>query len=167
MGLSVKSYCDATGQLSAAAGAGTLIYNDATDTSPREYADGTGNGQANKIYTSMARSLAASANEELDLAGVLLDPAGAALTFSAVKGIFVEAAAANTNDVVVGNAASNGFVGPFGGATHTIAVKPGGKLLIEAPNTGWTVTAGTGDKLKILNGAAGTSVAYDIKIWGI
>jgi hypothetical protein len=128
--------------------------------------NGTGNNQASKMFSD-TRTLAASATEDLDLAGSLVDPIGATLTFTAIKAIYIKAADANTNDVIVGGAASNGFQGPFGNVNDTIAVRPGGILELVAPKTGWTVTAGTGDLLKIANGGGSTSVTYDIVIIGI
>ena len=125
---------------------------------------GTGSGQADKVFSDQ-RTLNASASEDLDLAGVLTDLLGSTVTFAKVKFIFIKASTGNTNNVVVGNASSNGFVGPFGGATHTKAIAPGGFEMWFNP-TGWTVTAGTGDILKIANSGGGTSVTYDIVIVG-
>lgn len=131
-------------------------------------ASGTGAGQADRIWTD-TRTLGASANEDLDLAGVLTDAFGATLTFVKVKGIIVAAAAGNTNNVIIGNATSNGFVTFVGGATHTITVRPGGVFALvcgAADSNGYAVTAGTGDLLRIANSAGTTSVTYDIAIWG-
>lgn len=167
MALTVNSYCAIKATISGTVAFGTQQYIDDSDASPVIFADGSGSGQANKLYESKDRSLSASSSENLDLAGSLTDPNGTTLTFTAIKGIWIGASSSNTNDVVIGNASSNAFVGPFGGATHTVAIRPGGKVLFEAPATGWTVTAGTGDILKVLNGGGSTSVTYSIKIWGI
>lgn len=129
---------------------------------------GTGAGQADKVFSDR-RTLAASAAEDLDLAGVLLDAFGAAITFARIKGMVISAAAANTNNVIVGNATSNGFVSWVGGAAHTVTVRPGGTLaLIAGQNdaTGYAVTAGTADLLHIANSGAGTSVTYDVVLIG-
>ena len=128
-------------------------------------ANGTGNNQADLVWSD-TRTLSASATENLDLAGSLADAYGATITFAKIKAIIVTAAAGNTNDVIIGNAASNGFTGPFGGATHTVQVKAGGVFLIAHPGTGWTVTAGTGDILKMANSAGTTSVTYSVIILG-
>jgi hypothetical protein len=129
------------------------------------FSPGTGANQADKLFLD-TRTISASSSENLDLAGSLTDPNGATLTFATVKAILVLAAAANTNNVVVGGAASNGFVGPFGDATDTIAVKPGGAFLWVAPATGATVTASTGDILKVANSSSGSSVSYSVAIIG-
>lgn len=129
-------------------------------------ATGTAAGQADKVWSD-TRTLAASASEDLDLTGTLVDAFGATITLARVKGLIVYAAAANTNDVVIGGASSNGWTGPFGGATHTLAVRPGGLLTLFAPGTtGYTVTAGTGDLLHVANSGAGSSVTYDVVVIG-
>jgi hypothetical protein len=130
------------------------------------FQNGTGLNQANAVFSDR-RTLSASANEDLDLAGVLVSAFGATLTFTKIKAIFVGAAAANTNNVVVGGAAATQFVGPFGAATHTVAVPPGGVFMIATPTlAGWAVAAGSTDFLRIANSAGGTSVTYDILILG-
>lgn len=128
-------------------------------------ATGIATGLADLLYAG-TRTLALSTSEDLDLAGGLTDVFGATLTFVKIKMIYISAAAANTNTVVVGGAASNQFVGPFGASTHTIAIQPGATMKFIHPLTGWAVTAGTGDLLKVLNGGAGTSVTYDLVICG-
>ncbi|MGA5424526.1 hypothetical protein [Streptomyces lavendulocolor] len=131
-------------------------------------ADGTGAGKADRVFTD-TRTLAASASEDLDLAGVLTDAFGASITFAKVKALMVVAAAANSNNVIVGGASSNGFISWVGGATHTVTVRPGGALALlagETDATGYAVTAGTADLLKIANSGAGSSVTYSVAILG-
>ncbi|MDX3065398.1 hypothetical protein PV518_25015 [Streptomyces sp. ND04-05B] len=132
-----------------------------------ELASGVALNQADKIFQDR-RTLAASTSEDLDLAGVLSDPMNQALTFARIKVLAVIAAAANANNVIIGGAASNAWVGPFGAAAHTIAARPGEPKLIAcaADATAYPVTAGTGDQLKIANSGAGTPVTYDIVIIG-
>lgn len=127
---------------------------------------GVGANQADRIFHD-TRPLSASANEDLDLAGGVTDALGQTVTFARVKGIIVVAPSANVNNVVVGGAATNTFVGPFGAATHTAHVRPGGWQAFVAPDaTGWAVTAGTGDLLRLANSAGGSAVNYDIVIIG-
>lgn len=129
-------------------------------------AAGTGTGKADKLFSDQ-RTLAASATESLDLAGVLADPFGSTLTFVHVKWIYLKAAAGNTNDVCIGGAASNTFVGPFADATDKVCVKPGGVAIFAAPaGAGWSVVATTGDLLKIGNSGGTTGVTYDVLIAG-
>jgi len=130
-----------------------------------DIANGTGLSQADLIFSDQ-RTISASGNEDLDLAGSLTDPLGSTLTFATVKAIYVRASSDNTNNVEVKPAASNGFDGPFADASDTLAIPPGGTLLLTAPVSGWSVTAGTGDLLNIANSGAGTGVTYDIVIIG-
>ena len=131
------------------------------------FTDGSGADQAQKLFSD-TRTLTASATESLDLAGGLTDVFGATLTLTKVKALLIKAAAGNTNDVVVGGAASNQWAAPFGDVSDTVKVKPGGTLLLIAPDaTGYAVTAGTGDILKVANSAGSTSVSYDIVIVGV
>jgi hypothetical protein len=127
--------------------------------------NGSGSGQAAKVFSDK-RTLAASANEDLDLAGSLMSAFGAAITFASIKAILVRAKATNNNNVVIGPAASNGFLGPFADASDRISVRPGGVAIITAPATGWPVTPGTGDLLNIANSAAGSAIDYDIILIG-
>lgn len=131
-------------------------------------ATGTGAGQADLIFSDQ-RTLAASAAEDLDLAGVLTDGLGTTLTFAKIKALIVKAASTNTNNVIVGGAATNGFVSWAGGATHTVTVRPGGYMVLatgSADTTGYAVTAGTADLLKIANSGGTTGVTYDVIIIG-
>lgn len=126
---------------------------------------GTGAGQADLVFAD-TRTLAASATEDLDLAGVLTDAFGATLTFARIKGIIVKAASGNTNNIVVGGAASNAW-STLLGATGTATVRPGGYFAAGASDaTAYAVTAGTGDLLKIANSGSGTPVTYDIFLIG-
>ena len=140
----------------------SLQYNVANS-----FADGTGADQAQKLWTDQ-RTLGVSATEDLDLSGGVVDVFGTSLAFTKVKALVIKAAAGNTNDVVVGGAASNGLVTFFGAATDKVKVKPGGTLVLIAPDAnGYAVTAATGDLLRVGNSAAGTSVTYDITVIGV
>lgn len=136
--------------------------------SPIILGSGTGSNQANAIFTDQ-RTLSASTTEELDLYGSLTDPLGGTLNFATIKMIKVCPASANTNNVNVGPGMSNGgtaFTGPWSASTAYSAVRPGGCMVHVAPQTGWTVTNTTGDKLGLGNSSSGTSVTYDIMIVG-
>lgn len=128
-------------------------------------AAGTGADQADMLFHDQ-RTVGISSNDDLDLAGGLTDPlTGATMTFVRIRGIWIFAAAANTNNLTVGNGA-NPFIGWFGAAAHTESVRPGGMSIhISRDATGWPVTAATADILRIANGA-GTTSTYDILIIG-
>lgn len=131
-----------------------------------EWLSGVLANQADLVWGD-TRTLAASATEDLDLAGVLTATLGGTVTFARIKAIMVSASPLNTNNVVVGGAATNTWVGPFGAATHTHSVQPGGCYFAAAPGaTAWPVTAGTADLLKIANSSGGTQVIYTIMLVG-
>lgn len=119
-------------------------------------------GKADLLYTA-TRTLSASSSEDLDLAGVLANGFGATITATEVVALIVEAASGNTNNVVIGGAASNAFLGPFGAAEHTLAIKPGQYIALTDVQV-WAVTAGTGDLLKVANSSSGTPVTYTITV---
>lgn len=128
--------------------------------------NGTGANQADKMYAA-TRTLALSTGEDLDLAGVLTDSFGASITFARIKAMLFRASAANANNVIVGNAASNGFVSWCGSATDKVTVRPGGTFALFAPDAvAYAVTASTADLLHVLNGGAGTAVTYDVVLIG-
>jgi hypothetical protein len=133
-------------------------------TSSLALTNGTGASQADLLWSD-TRTLTASATENLDLAGSLTDAFAAVLTFVKVKAIYVSAAAANTNNVVVGNG-SNPFLGIFTAGTDSVTLKPGYFVLWGGVGAGYTVTAATGDILKVANSAGGTSVTYSIMVVG-
>ena len=131
--------------------------------------DGTAANQADLLYAA-ERSVGSGANDDLDLSGGLTDAFGATITMVEVVGIVIinEAAngTANTTDLTIG-AGSNPFVG-FLGATDTIGpIKPGGTFMLFAGDAAGigTVTAGTGDILRIAN-SAGATANYQIAILG-
>lgn len=133
---------------------------------PNAFTNGTGADNANAAFLD-TRTVTASSSEELDLAGGLTDPFGTTLTFTRIKGLIISAAAANTNNVLVGGAASNAVSTIFSDTSDEIVVRPGGMFCITAPDaTGMAVTASTADLLRIENSSSGTSVTYDIIIVG-
>ena len=129
-------------------------------------ASGTGAGKADRLFSDR-RTLAASATEDLDLSGALLDALGGPAAFVRVKGLIVSASKDNTNNVVFGAAASNAWATLLN-STGAITLRPGAvaAFMAGAADTGWAVTAGTGDILKVANSAGGTSVTYDIVVIG-
>ncbi|MGH8968165.1 MAG: hypothetical protein ACRDXB_22960 [Actinomycetes bacterium] len=132
-----------------------------------QLSDGTAAGQADRVFHDR-RTLAASASEDLDLAGSLVDAFGQTVEFARIKGLYVRAASANVNNVVLGNAAATAWAALLG-ATGTLTLRPGagvGVVAGEADATAYAVGAGTADLLKVANSGAGTSVTYDVVIVG-
>lgn len=132
-----------------------------------DVADGTGAGQANAVYIDDF-SIAASGTLAIDLSGSLVDPNNVTKAFTAVKEIRIKADATNTNNIVYGAAATNQFLGPMGAATHTIAIKPGGLLVLNEGYSaaGWAVVNATTDNILLTNSAGGTAVTGTIVIIG-
>ena len=128
-------------------------------------ANGTGADQADLVFRDQ-RTLAATTGEDLDLAGSLTDSFGTTITFARVKMLYVASAAANGDTIAVGGAAANQFINWVANATDIVNVSPGGAFMLFAPGaTGYAVTAGTGDLLKIYN-AHSAEGTYDIVIVG-
>jgi len=130
------------------------------------WGDGTAAESANRVWSDR-RTLAASATEDLDLAGVLTDAFGTAITFAKVRALIVAASSGNTNNVLLGgvSAGLSTIIQPA--ATGIVVVRPGGLVAFIAPDTtGYAVTATTADLLHVANSAGSTSVTYDIAIVG-
>jgi len=138
-----------------------------TATAALDLADGIGAGQADRMW-SARRTIAASGTDDLDLVGALTDAFGAVTAFARVRGLLVKASAANTNNVIIGGAAANTqFASWLGSATDRVVVRPGGFVLLGAPDAvAYAVTPGTGDMLRVANSGAGTPVSYDVVIIG-
>lgn len=130
-----------------------------------DWESGTGANQADLVFAD-TRTIAASGNEDLDLAASLVSGLGATLTFVKLKLLFIKAAAANTNNVVLTRPANG--VPLFSAAADAHAIKPGGWIMMGAPAAAGicTVTADTGDLINISNSGAGTGVTYDVIIVG-
>lgn len=129
------------------------------------YANGVGANQAN-VFFADTRTLAASATEDLDLTGSLSDVFAASLVNARIKAIRISAASGNTNNVIVGAASATQW-STLLNAAGTVTLHPGAYFEAATPTAaGWTVTAGTGDLLKIANSGGSTSVTYTIELIG-
>jgi hypothetical protein len=110
------------------------------------------------------RTIAASGNEDIDLAGALSDAFGASIAGAELVLLYVKAHSGNTNNVNVTRPASNG-VPIFLAAGDGRAVKPGNFLLIT-DESGIGITAATADLINIANSGGTTGVTYDILVIG-
>lgn len=129
------------------------------------WTSGTTSDKADLIFSD-TRTINASSNEDLDLAGVLSSAFGATLTFVELRGLYIAASTANTNNVRVTRPASNG-VPLFLAASDGIDIPPGGFFFWACPADGKvTVTAATGDLINVANSSSGTTVTYDVVIVG-
>lgn len=132
----------------------------------QDFANGAGANQASQMFSDR-RTVAAASVDSIDLSGALLNAFGESVALTKVKGLLLVASSENVPSLIVGGAASNAWVGPFGAATHTLTLRPGGILLLTAPDAaGYTVTAGTVDILAVENEHAEESATFDFVIWG-
>lgn len=124
--------------------------------------NGTGDNQADGFWGDQ-RSLAASATEELDLAGVLVDAFGTTVNAAKLRAFAIEADAANnaSNNLIVGAAAATQWFPFLGASTHTVILRPGARFVYSNPiGTGLAVTGGSADKLKFANSAGTNTIIY-------
>lgn len=128
--------------------------------------DGATANKASQVWGD-TRTLTSSATEALDLSGSLTNGVGASVALTRVIAIGISAAAANSSTITVGGAASNAWEPWAGAAGDTIKIRPGGCLILTAPDaTGLAVVAGTADQLKILNDSGAASATYSIFLMG-
>jgi hypothetical protein len=134
-------------------------------------ASGTAAGQANKIFRDR-RTLASGASERLSMYdfGGALSSLGVAFAQSKVLALLIyNRATVDGDDLVVGgDGTSAAWTSLFNGSgTATQRVKPGGYLLLIAPDTaGMAVVSPTNHLLKIANASGANAVAYDIVVIG-
>lgn len=129
---------------------------------------GAGNNQIKNWYAAQ-RTLAAGANDDLDLAGSLNNDFDAALVFTAIKLLLVSIVAPDgVKKLRVGpQGVANAFPGKWGGVTALFYDEVYNfNAIINHPWAGYPVTAGTGDILRINNPGAG-AVTYNILIAGL
>jgi hypothetical protein len=137
----------------------TLDIRDAT-------VNGSGAGQADKHWHDQ-RTISASSNDDLDLAGGLTDALGQACTFAEIRGMIVRNRSTSGAVSIGGTtAASNAWVAWVTGTAPAVVVPAGGTVILWVPTgTAWAVTAGTADILRIGN-PGGAAVTYDIYLIG-
>lgn len=137
-----------------------------------KFVTGTGAGQADLLFTD-ERSVAASTNDDIDLAGSLTGGLNTAVVLAEVCGLIIINAPklvtdpANVSDLTIG-LGTNPFLGFLGGTTPTIGpIKPGGFLMLGAGHASGlgTVGAGASDILRVANGSGGTA-KYQIGVLG-
>ena len=113
------------------------------------------------------------ANDDIDLTGVLLDVFGSIILNAKLVSLLIinapklAATGPNTTNLTIGGGL-NPFLGFLGGTTPTIGpIRPGGFFHIGCGHLSGigTVTAGTGDILRVAN-SAGATANYTIAILG-
>jgi hypothetical protein len=113
------------------------------------FVSGTGTGQFNKVHSDIATAAPTNA-VEYDVAGVVTDAQGAAITMAKLGMIYAENRGTTSGDLMyVGGDANS--VPVFGAAADFVKVGPQGFALIVNPIDGWTVTGATGDIVEIMH----------------
>lgn len=125
------------------------------------FTDGVGANQMNQLY--QAKRTLGGSPDDLDLSGTALtDVYGVSVALARIKSIYIENLS-SSNTMTIGNASSNA-VSTFLGASSTLVLRPGGSVNLIAPDaTGYVVTAGSADILRI-SGTSGDQ--YKIVIGG-
>jgi hypothetical protein len=125
-------------------------------------ANGTAASQADLKYAG-TRTLAAGANENLDLNALLTSVFGTTLTFVKLRLIYLKAAPTNPANLTLTRPASG--VPLFVAASDAIELEPGAWFMYASPTGGKSVTAATADLLNVLAGAGGNH-SYDVVLVG-
>ncbi len=132
-----------------------------------QLANGTGANQADIIWLD-ERSVNASSNDDIDLAGALTDALGATVAAAELVALVIVNKAkdgtANTTTLTLGQGASNPVV-LMGGTSPTLALRPGAALFLVAPDASGlaSVAAGSADTLRIAN-SSGATAKYQIGV---
>jgi hypothetical protein len=132
------------------------------------FAFGTASEQINQIYVSRRTVAPATLTDDLDLSGTLLNPKNETISFSHIKEIFLlNEATVEGDNLVVGGTPAAPWSTPFlASSPREATIYAGGYWHIGAPNRGFTVTAGSGDGLRITHSGV-NSITYTIVILGI
>ncbi len=133
------------------------------------WSDGIGENQINFKYHARRTVTLATTTDDIDLAGVLEDVFGDAITFLHVKEIIIlNLAAVSGEDLLIGGAAANAWNQPFNGsATAQDDCWAGGIWVRSAPLSGIIVTAGSSDTLRVTHNGSVDDIDYDIVIKGV
>jgi hypothetical protein len=148
----------------ASVGASPSVHSAALDFLMSFDAGNAALGKADVLYHAMGHTLA-SATDTLDMTGTLKDPLGGNIANAEICAIIAKAATTNVNNLLIGPAAANGFLGPWNAAADRTKVEPGNLFMVTSIN-GWAVTPATGDILALINGAGGTAIDYELLIVG-
>jgi hypothetical protein len=143
------------------------VADDARLEYDKSFADGIAADQADKIWHD-SRTLAAAANDDLDLNALTNTIFGSTVTINLAKVkaiLIVNTATTGGEDLTVGGAAAQEWTAWVGAAGDKVRVPADSCLLISNRKAGWTVTNGASDTLRITNTGAG-SITYKIAVLG-
>lgn len=163
-------------------GAGTSENNPraaAAESIIQEFANGVGADQAQRLWQSEGRVLAAAASETIDLydfgaldigGGAGKDQLGQALALSGIKGLVIWNLGTDPspgNLIIGGEGSAAAWNSLFNGSdTATQVIQPGGLFVFIAPTAaGYAVADATNHLFKLA--ADGGDVTYNIRVYGI
>jgi hypothetical protein len=128
-----------------------------------DHTSGTTSNQMDQLFRERV-TLTNSAERVIDIAGGVTNAFGSVITFAEVRFFAVISPSSNLNAITVGAADTNAFSTWCGDTNHTATIRPGGIMLLVAPDaTAYAVS--TNGNIKVLN--AGTnSVTYDLYVGG-
>ena len=127
------------------------------------HTSGTSTNQMNQLWVSR-RTLASNAVETINIAGGITNSFGTVLTVAELRLLAISANSTNTGTITIGGAAANTFATWAGDTSDKIIVRPGGFLMMVAPDaTAYAVS--TNGNLMVSNNATAT-VSYDIYVGG-
>ena len=128
---------------------------------------GTGASQADLVWADQARSINATTNDDLDLAGGLTDGLGATVTMARLKLIYIKNNETTAGRVIqLGGSATNPVSTLFGATPDYLTIPPGGIFCLAVPDaTAFAVTGGSADTIRIRNPNA-SAITYDIILIG-
>lgn len=129
-----------------------------------QFTNGTNADQADLLFTD-TRTIAISTNDDIDLAGVLTSAFGAVITNAEIVGLVISNKSL-TQTLTVG-AGANPWISWLIATGDGIKIPPRGVFVLFSPDAAGlgAVVAGTGDILRIANGA-GATADYDLAILG-
>lgn len=134
-----------------------------------DFGAGTASSQINQIYVGRRTLALATLTDDLDLSGSLTNWAGETINFTNIKLALVynECEAAGEN-LWIGGGGSNSWIAPFAASsTFKDTIYPNGIWHRTAPLDGFTVTAGSGDILRIKHVGVSRNITYVIILLGI
>lgn len=154
--------------LSSAAVLSTIRF---TYSNPSDIASPSTSLQSSTTYVTLSgnsawwdtRTLGGTASEDIDLAGGVADVYGRTLTFTTITSLSVFNTGTTGGPIRIGGATASGWVGPFGTTADFVSVGRG--FSYQQASSGWAVTAGSADILRIATTGVGTN--YNIIITGI
>ena len=161
--LSVKAAASST----AVSELGTVTHNPQISFN-LDFTDGEGSNKVQQVWSD-ERDVATSSDDDLDLAGTLTNYLGEAVTFTKIKVMaFLNVTSSSAAALMqIGGEGINDFINWVANATDIIQVATGGAFVLVRPDaTGYAVTAGTGDILRVTNASGANTLTYQILLLG-